>query len=284
MVAGSRLSMVRSVSAPRPSFRCAMGMIQLVEKNLSHPRGPVCCTSATKASPWNMNVHEPFCFISIALLTDKGCASVPAVECCSIRSISDTGCMGIDGPPTWLIPGISIPVWVSCPKTVCNRAVSMTTAMTAAAENDDTKARTFPPDNPLPDQFETPQLSEFCGLDAEVHAVGKIACGNPAARRERKPEFSMRKQFAGGKERFPGGRNHSVNRRKNGRAFSRYATLVRSWRPRGTSVCMPRARLRDCRRRDHMRKAEKTARQRERTQAEHLQRHNLDGESAHSLH
>ena len=34
-VSGSRLSMVRSVSWPRPNWRCAMGMNQLVEKTLS---------------------------------------------------------------------------------------------------------------------------------------------------------------------------------------------------------------------------------------------------------
>src|SRR5277367_952408 len=54
-----------------------MGMNQLVEKNLSPPRGLVCCSSRTKALAWNINIQLPCIFIHIGVGVELGSALVP---------------------------------------------------------------------------------------------------------------------------------------------------------------------------------------------------------------
>ena len=78
-VAGSKLSIVRKVIVPFPSLRCAMGIIQLVEKSLSRPRGPVCCVSLRKATPWNISIQSRFIVMIMSFGVELGSASVPAV-------------------------------------------------------------------------------------------------------------------------------------------------------------------------------------------------------------
>src|SRR5579863_5972551 len=80
MVAGSRLNMPRRVSVPGPSERWAMGMSQLVEKNLPAPRGPDCWMSLMKAAPWNMSDQEPRRDISMSCGVESGSALVPALS------------------------------------------------------------------------------------------------------------------------------------------------------------------------------------------------------------
>src|SRR5262245_6900718 len=94
--------MPRSVSSPGPSDRCAMGINQLVEKTLSPPRGPLCCSKLRNASPWNMNIHAPELNISMEFGTEPGCTLVPELECSRIVSMK-LGCAGLSA---WCIPGI----------------------------------------------------------------------------------------------------------------------------------------------------------------------------------
>ncbi len=54
-------------------------MTQLVEKNLSPPRGLDCCVSTTNTFPWNINIQLPFIDISIGAGTEFGSALVPDV-------------------------------------------------------------------------------------------------------------------------------------------------------------------------------------------------------------
>ena len=79
MVAGSRLNMARRVRRPGPRSRCAMGMNQLVEKNLSWPRGPLCWVSTTKALAWNISIHLPRMVMSMGTGVEFGSTLVPDV-------------------------------------------------------------------------------------------------------------------------------------------------------------------------------------------------------------
>ena len=83
---GLQLNMARRVSCPGPTCRCAMGMAQLVEKNLSPPRGLLCCRSVTKAFPWNIHIHAPCMLISIGIGVELGWALVPDEAWSSISS------------------------------------------------------------------------------------------------------------------------------------------------------------------------------------------------------
>ena len=56
-----------------------MGMNQLVEKNLSPPRGLDCCSSVTKTLAWNINIHGPRKVIIIGIGVEFGSALVPEV-------------------------------------------------------------------------------------------------------------------------------------------------------------------------------------------------------------
>src|SRR5438309_11794960 len=103
-VAGSSEDMVRTVSWPYlalcPSGRMAMGMSQLVEKNLSPPRvtggrqgalncsqvageGPAgvdaaCCwISVMKVAPWSMSIQAPGWDMIIDVGVDAGSMLVP---------------------------------------------------------------------------------------------------------------------------------------------------------------------------------------------------------------
>src|ERR1700739_4465089 len=91
MVAGSRLNMARRVSCPGPSERCAMGMNQLVEKNLSCPRGLVCCVSTRKTLAWNISIQLPFMVMSMGAGVEFGCELVPEDAWCSIAWIKVFG-------------------------------------------------------------------------------------------------------------------------------------------------------------------------------------------------
>src|SRR5260370_1161104 len=109
--------MVRRVKVPCPSFLCAMGMNQFVEKNLSAPRGAVCWISFRKTSPWNISIQVPSLRISISSGVEFGSASVPEVACCSSKSIRELGCPFIVGWSADPMPGMfsmDSPVWV-CP-------------------------------------------------------------------------------------------------------------------------------------------------------------------------
>src|SRR5215469_16844700 len=76
-VAGSRLNIARAVNTPGPSFRCAIVINQLVEKNLSPPLALDCCSSRTNTFAWNMSIHEPFIIMSIGTEVEMGSALVP---------------------------------------------------------------------------------------------------------------------------------------------------------------------------------------------------------------
>ena len=56
-------------------------MNQLGAKNLSPPRGPVCCSSVKKAIPWNMNVHAPARLWIMSMGDDRGLTLVPEAAC-----------------------------------------------------------------------------------------------------------------------------------------------------------------------------------------------------------
>src|ERR1700756_5476713 len=104
MVAGSRLNMARRVSCPGPRERCAMGMNQLVEKNLSCPRGLVCCVSTRKTLAWNISIQLPFIVMSMGAGVEFGCELVPEDAWCSIASIKVEG-----GPPIFICcPGAEV--------------------------------------------------------------------------------------------------------------------------------------------------------------------------------
>src|SRR6185437_721116 len=86
MLARSRLNIARNVSCPGPHARCAIGINQLVEKNLSFPRGPLCCVSTTNALAWNISIHSPRIVISIGVGVEFGSALVPDEAWLSITS------------------------------------------------------------------------------------------------------------------------------------------------------------------------------------------------------
>ena len=114
MVAGSSENMARRVSWPRPSWRMAMGMSQLVEKNLSPPRvtgdrqgtlncsqvageGPVgfpaaCCwVSVMKAVPWSMSIQPAWWDMIIDVGVDAGSMLVPELVWLSSVSMRVVG-------------------------------------------------------------------------------------------------------------------------------------------------------------------------------------------------
>lgn len=95
---------MRSVSWPGPSLRCAMGMIQLVEKSLPVPRRlgiahagqeggtdgdcvVCCCVSARKAVPCSINCHPPRSSMSICMGVEGGSCVVPEEVCWSCASM-----------------------------------------------------------------------------------------------------------------------------------------------------------------------------------------------------
>src|SRR5215469_3309783 len=88
-------------------------MNQFVEKNLSAPRGPLCCVSLINASPWNMNIQPPFCHISISKGVELGCASVPDVVWSSSMSMKERGALApvCDMPAISGISGVLPVVW-----------------------------------------------------------------------------------------------------------------------------------------------------------------------------
>src|SRR5216684_2761089 len=118
MVAGSRENMVRRVSWPYlpfgPSGRMAMGMSQLVEKNLSPPRmtggvqgtlncaqvageGPVgleaaCCwVSVKKAVPWSMSIQPAWWDMIMDVGVEAGSMLVPELVWLSSVSMRVVG-------------------------------------------------------------------------------------------------------------------------------------------------------------------------------------------------
>src|ERR1700733_2125316 len=99
MVAGSRLNMARIVSSLDAKFRWAMGMIQLAEKSLSRPRGPVCCCSAMEAWPWSISIQSRCICMSIGGAVEFGSRLVPEVvwrRTFSVRVLV--------GPPMFMFP------------------------------------------------------------------------------------------------------------------------------------------------------------------------------------
>ena len=54
-------------------------MNQLVEKNLSPPRGLDCWRSVKKTLAWNMSIHGPLLAMSIGVGVEFGSALVPDV-------------------------------------------------------------------------------------------------------------------------------------------------------------------------------------------------------------
>src|SRR5271155_941042 len=98
MVAGSMESMVRRGSWPyfplAPSWCVAMGMIQLVEKSLSAPRGPLCWVSARKAVPWSMRVQPRYWLMIMGTGVEAGSMLVPEEVWASSASIRVVG--GLD--------------------------------------------------------------------------------------------------------------------------------------------------------------------------------------------
>jgi hypothetical protein len=49
-----------------------MGIIQLVEKNLSWKRGPLCWVSTMKVLAWNMSLHLPRSVMSMGAGVEFG--------------------------------------------------------------------------------------------------------------------------------------------------------------------------------------------------------------------
>ncbi len=116
MVAGSRLSIVRTVSVPGPALRCAMPINQLVEKNLSAPRGPDCCSSVTKTLAWNISVQAAFFVMSMGTGVELGWALVPEASWSRISSRKFWGSMpGMFAISAAVMPGMfCVPASLFC--------------------------------------------------------------------------------------------------------------------------------------------------------------------------
>ncbi len=98
--------MARAVNTPGPACLCAMGMNQLVEKNLSPPRAPLCCSSRTKTVEWNIRLHAPACIIHMGVGVELGCASVPEEACRVISWVNVSGRMFMAVLFSMAMPGI----------------------------------------------------------------------------------------------------------------------------------------------------------------------------------
>src|SRR5580704_7549123 len=68
-----------------------MGMIQLVEKSLSAPRGPLCWVSERKAVPWSMRVQPLYWLMIMATGVDAGSMLVPELVWASSASMRVAG-------------------------------------------------------------------------------------------------------------------------------------------------------------------------------------------------
>ena len=76
-----------------------MGITQFTEKNLSWPRGPVCCCSTAEPSPCSISIQPlgRIC-ISIGGAPEAGSRSVPDPECRRISSAIVSA-----GPPMFML-------------------------------------------------------------------------------------------------------------------------------------------------------------------------------------